>query len=141
MSDSGLKWTPPAIQQFYEILAQTGNVTRACAAVGVSRASAYKTREEDEYFRELWADALEVFYDNLEEVAARRAQDGWDEPVYYKGAVCGTRRRYSDRLMEFLLRGGRPDKYKDRAEVQQHHSGGAVVQIVHMDNGRDDGEK
>lgn len=131
------EWTPEKAQKFFAVLADTGNVSRACTAVGMSRSGAYNLRSGDEYFSRLWDEALEVFTDNLEEEAFKRAFEGWDEPVFYKGKQCGAKRRKSDRLMEFLLRGNRPEKYKDRAEIQQHHSGGATVRIVHMDNGRE----
>jgi hypothetical protein len=63
-----------------------------------------------------FADAHEHACDSLEVEARWRATDGVDEPVFYKGEVCGTVRRYSDTQLIFLLKGAMPEKYKDRVE-------------------------
>lgn len=47
--------------------------------------------------------------------AHRRAVKGWKEPVYYKGIECGTIRRFSDRLLELLLKADNP-KYRDQGQ-------------------------
>ena len=49
-----------------------------------------------------------------EDEAVRRAHDGVDEPVFYQGKACGVVRKYSDTLLIFLLKGRRPEKYRDR---------------------------
>jgi hypothetical protein len=54
----------------------------------------------------------------MEDEAMRRAVDGWDEPVYQKGEQVGVVRKYSDSLLALLLRGRRPDVYRDNAQVQ-----------------------
>lgn len=53
----------------------------------------------------------------METVAIARASEGWLEPVYYQGVVCGHVRRFSDGLMQFLLRGLLPDKYGNKTEI------------------------
>jgi hypothetical protein len=61
----------------------------------------------------------------LESEARRRAVDGVDEPVFHKGRICGTVRKYSDALLMFLLRGNAPEKYKEGVTV-----GGNGAQII-----------
>jgi hypothetical protein len=39
------------------------------------------------------------------------------QPVFYQGKVCGEIRKYSDRMLELLLRSHRPEKYRDRQEL------------------------
>lgn len=51
----------------------------------------------------------------LEQEAYRRAVEGVEEPVYQGGELVGTVRRYSDKLLEFLLRGRRPQVYRENA--------------------------
>lgn len=46
-----------------------------------------------------------------EEEAHRRAVEGWDEGVYFKGELCGQERKFSDRLLELLLKADNP-KYR-----------------------------
>ena len=45
--------------------------------------------------------------DTAREEAMRRVFDGVEEPVFQKGAVVGTRRKYSDRLLIEWLKNGR----------------------------------
>jgi hypothetical protein len=42
-------------------------------------------------------------YMRWEEEAARRAVEGWEEPVFWNGRQIGTRRRFSDSLLIFLF--------------------------------------
>jgi hypothetical protein len=58
--------------------------------------------------------------------ADRRAMEGWDEPIVWRGEVTGEIRRYSDRLLELQLRAGDPEKYG--------HPGGAGG-AVNVNNG------
>ena len=60
---------------------------------------------------------MENAADLLEEEARRRAHDGVDEPVWFQGVQCGTVRKYSDTLLIFLLKGAKPDKYRERSSV------------------------
>ena len=51
----------------------------------------------------MWDEALDRSADALEEEARRRAFEGVDEPMYYKGEQIGTTKKYSDVLIMFLL--------------------------------------
>jgi hypothetical protein len=42
--------------------------------------------------------------DALEREAWRRAVEGFDEPVHYQGEVVGYVKKYSDRMLELLLK-------------------------------------
>ncbi len=107
-----------------------GNVTLAAKAAGIDRATVYVWRNGkagrenshgDEAFRSAEAMAKEMAADRLEEEAWRRAVEGVEEPVgFYKGEPGAYVRRYSDTLLIFLLKGLRPEKYRERYE----HSGG-----------------
>ncbi len=57
--------------------------------------------------------------DLLESEAYKRAVHGWNEPVgWYMGQAGGMVRKYSDVLLIFLLKGIRPDKYRERVELR-----------------------
>jgi very-short-patch-repair endonuclease len=88
------------------------NIRHACIAADISRSAAYKRRETDDEFRLAWDEAIENAADLL-------------EGVYWKRAV-----EQSDRALEFLLKAARPEKYRERSEVQAKHSG--AVEHVHM---------
>jgi hypothetical protein len=81
----------------------------------------YVTREKDPEFAAAWEEALEEATDLLEEEARRRAHDGYEEPVYYKGTQCGVITRYSDQLMITLLKAHRPAKFREN--IRQELSG------------------
>ena len=57
--------------------------------------------------------AREGAADTLEAEARRRAIEGVEEPVFHKGEQVGTLRKYSDVLLIFLLKGARPERYRD----------------------------
>ena len=57
--------------------------------------------------------AREEAADTLEAEARRRAIEGVEEPVFHKGERVGTVRKHSDLLLIFLLKGARPQKFRD----------------------------
>ena len=63
--------------------------------------------------------ALEEATDLLEAEARRRALTGIDEPVFYKGKVVGSTKKYSRPLLMFLLEAHRPQKFRDGVKVEQ----------------------
>jgi len=117
-----VKVTPEKKAAFCAALAASGgNVTRACEAIDVARLTAYRWRADDETFAADWDEAKVIGLEALEDEATRRAFEGTQKPVYYLGAQVGTIREYSDTLAIFLLKGGKPDKYRDNAKIE--HSG------------------
>lgn len=99
---------------FLEAFAKTGIISKAAEIVGVSRMTVWRRRSSSEAFAKAFEDAQEQAADTLEAEAWRRAHDGVDEPQFYKGDVCGHVRKYSDNLMMFMLKGMRPEKYRER---------------------------
>ncbi len=65
-----------------------------------------------------WAEALREACDILEGEAWRRAVQGVERPIHYQGAQVDTIREYSDTLLIFLLKGARPEKYRERFEMR-----------------------
>ena len=108
-------WKPA----FIEMLRATGNVTRAAKHAGRSRNQAYHVRRHSEDFTAQWDEALEEGTDLLEAEARRRAVTGIDKPVFYKGEVVGSITKYSDKLLMFLLKAHRPQKFRDGGKVKQ----------------------
>jgi hypothetical protein len=111
--------TPEKGEKFLKKLRETGgNVSRACKAEGIGRRTAYEWRAADEAFARAWDEAVEAGLDDLEQEAYRRAFKGTRKPVYQKGACVGYIREYSDTLTIFLLKGGRPEKFRERFDVE-----------------------
>lgn len=118
-----------AQNKFLNTLALTGNVTRAADEAGVNRRTAYEWREGWPEFAAAWRDAIEQATDALEAEARRRAVEGWDEPVFHKGERTGVIRKYSDRMLEILLKGHRPAFRESRLELTGPN-GAPIAQTV-----------
>lgn len=115
---------------FLAALATTGNISRAAAAAGVHRMTHYDWLEQDadgSYAAAVAAAEAEAA-DLLEAEARRRALEGWDEAVYWRGREVGATRKYSDTLLIFLLKGARPEKYRE-------NSGGSSIAINNASGG------
>lgn len=112
---------------FLDALAQTANVSAACKAAKVPRRTAYDWKDADPEFRKAWDAALELGTDALEDEAVRRAHEGTLKPVYQGGKKVGTIREYSDTLLIFMLKGRRPDRFKDRMAAEHTGKGGGPI--------------
>lgn len=131
------RWTDTRREKFLQHLRETGNVTVAARAVGFSRSRVYMIKDEDPTFAQEWENAEREAADLLEKEAYRRAVEGVDEPVFYQGIMVSTIRKYSDALLTLLLKGTKPEKFRERFE----HSGpeGKPLELVKVylpDNGR-----
>ncbi len=101
---------------FLKVLAKTGCVSASAKACGYQDTSTLQAfRRDNDDFADEWADAADAGADVLIEEARRRAVDGVLDPVFFKGAIVGHVRKYSDPLLQMLLRGARPDTYRENA--------------------------
>ena len=121
------KVTPERLAAFCGALANAGIVARACEAVGITRQTAYRWREEDPEFRDAWDKALEVGITALEDEAHRRAFEGVDEPVFHLGQQTSSMKKYSDTLAIFLLNAHRPERFRENVN---HNHMGSVTYVV-----------
>ena len=121
------KLTPEKRVKFLEILATTANVTRAAEVVDMARGYMYEIRHADSEFKEAWDAAVQLGTCALEDEAARRASEGWDEPVFYQGAKCGVIRKFSDTLLIFLLK-ARDPKFRERNHLELTGKDGGPIQ-------------
>src|SRR4051794_13562219 len=115
LPDHRADWRPA----FLAALGQTCNVVSACRAAQVSRRTAYYHREKYPRFRDAWDDAIDDAVDLMEAEARRRAVEGTERPVFYKGKQVGAIREYSDTLLIFLLKAHRPEKYRDNFDLKK----------------------
>lgn len=117
-------------EEFLEHLRTTANVSDSALKINVSRTALYERRDKDPAFKADWDKAVELGTDALEDEGVRRAKDGVTKPVFYKGMICGGVQEYSDTLLMFMLKGRRPEKFKDRNEVTGKDGEPLTVQIV-----------
>lgn len=106
-------WTEERQRAFIAALAESGCVTEACQAVGMSSQSAYRLRRDFEArgFRHAWEAALDYAVRRLSDAAFSRAIHGVPVPHYYQGEVVGEHRRFDEKLTMFLLRYRDPMRY------------------------------
>lgn len=112
---------------FIESMRQYGIVTVAADYAGITRQSAHKWRRLDKAFAAQWKEAKSISFGLLEKAANERARVGWEEEVYGKGGYVGTRKRYSDTILMFLMKAGNKKRYGDSHTVQQNISGSLGV--------------
>jgi hypothetical protein len=103
----------PKKRAFLVAYAETGSIPQACEACKIHRSSEWLWRS-DAAFVEAKAVAWQLAAEKLEAEAFRRAHDGVEEPVYQGGAEVGRVRKYSDTLLIFLLKGAKPNTYRDQ---------------------------
>lgn len=98
-----------------------GNISRACRDAGIGRSSFYRWTEHDAAFSAAFRVAGEEAVEALEAEARRRAVEGVvrESGVYHQGTLIATEveTKYSDTLLIFLLKGLRPEKYRERTDV------------------------
>lgn len=103
--------------RFLDSFLETANVSRACRVASINRATHYDWLASDPEYAEAFREAEEHAADLLEAEARRRAVEGVEEPAgWYQGKPGGTVTKYSDTLLIFLLKGARPEKYRERIE-------------------------
>ncbi len=122
--------TPEKDAAFLDTLRDGASVSASCLAAAYGRASVYEWREADEAFKAAWDDAADEGTDRMEDEAYRRAVRGTTKPVFQGGKRVGEVQEFSDTLMIFMLKGRRPEKFKDRSTVDMNAK-------VHVDAGSD----
>lgn len=111
---------------FLAAYAETCSIAKAAMAAEMSRHNHYRWIEENEEYAASFRAAKEKAADALEDEAVRRAYEGVEKPV----TVAGEReviREYDTTLLIFLLKGMRPDKYRENRNVYMSGGSGGPV--------------
>ncbi len=118
MEPATLEWPAnlePWMVRFLNALAFRPVKIFAIKSARVSNYIVDQARENNPTFKECYAKAMEGGWDRVEEAAHIRAVDGVEKAIFDRnGQVIGTEVKYSDGLAELLLRGNRPEKYRDK---------------------------
>lgn len=132
--------TRDAREVFLDHLRKTSNISQSASIALVERKTVYRWREADPAFAAAWDDAIDEATDMLEAEARRRAIEGDEEYVVSMGQLVKdpktgeylTTRKRSDGLMTLLLKAHRPEKFRERYDVQQ--SGNITMNITQDDD-------
>ncbi len=139
---------------FLAALRSCGVVLDACAAAGIDRSTPYVRKKADPDFAAAWAEAAEDATDLLVREARRRAVEGVRRLKFHQGELIRIQatdpkgkplvkngepvmvpyveHEYSDTLLMFLIKGERPEKYRDNHKVDLRVEGevAAVTEVV-----------
>jgi hypothetical protein len=137
-------FTPERRELFLQVLADTCSPKAACAVVGIARSSAYYHREHDVDFKLAWDRCIDPALDAVLEESYRRAVVGHEEPVIHAGQVSkavdpktGEERpltvtKYSDRLLEILMKWRYGDQLADKLRVRVEDTGLSAEALLAM---------
>lgn len=109
--------TPMRIKRFIEAIRTGSEPPEAAEFAGVKLGHMRSLRRTDVNMAAMWTQAEDESGDHLVQEARRRAIDGWEEPIVYRGEVIGHKRVYSDRLLELLLK-ARVPAFADKQKLE-----------------------
>ena len=131
----------PAIE-FCQLLQESGSISTACAYIRKHYPTLRLTQAVIDDYRTLIPSfgeqvdfAIEMFNAKLENAAVERAVEGVDEPVFYQGCECRSKKKYSDDLLKFLMQANNPSKY-GKADGKGN-AAPIVVQIANFQQSED----
>lgn len=103
-------------RKFLKALSETGSVSKACSAVGISRMTAYQHRQKHNAFAERWELALAKATASFEELYHDRVREG-DEVTEYDSDGNVTKRtiKKAAKPVESVLKTLDPDKYAPKS--------------------------
>ena len=113
---------------FLRLYAEKGNITKSCEAAEIGRQTYYDWMNEDSEFAGKFKIADQIFCDSLEAEMDRRAKEGIDKPIYYKGERVDTIKEYSDVLLIVRAKAKMPEKYRERSDTSI--SGKVTFEVV-----------
>lgn len=130
--ESGTAWLEtykivhPQKRTFLLAYASGRTIARACDVADVGRQTHYDwlnhEHDERDAYRLAFDEAKERRFEVLEQEARRRAVEGCATPIFDKeGNQIGTELEYSDVLLIFLMKGSKPEIYRDN--VKHEHTG------------------
>ncbi len=111
------KFPPAAYENFFRILAKTGNRAAAAAACGVHRTTISRRVVQDPKFKEGLEQAKAMFVATLEAEALRRGVDGVTQTKPGPGNTSYEVTTYSDALLLHMLKKADPAKHGDKIQV------------------------
>lgn len=118
-------WSKTKEAKFLTVLAETCNVTLACAETGVSTNAVYKRRKKNAAFRAAWAEAIAVAYRRLELMLLERSFNGTEKVVTRKDGSEERVREYPNNIAIQLLK-----MHRDTAvAAETEHAPEAVAEL------------
>lgn len=103
--------------EFLKVFISTSSLAEATRILGFPKGCHGRWMAKyPEYVEEFYL-ARDAIADSLEAEAIRRARDGYERPIFQGGVEVGRETVYSDSLLSLLLKGFKPDRYRERVSV------------------------
>lgn len=99
-----VRFTPERKRLFLERLRETGLAKTCCLELGIAYTAVDAAKRNDPDFAAAYEEAWELYLESIEGEVRRRAFDGVDEPVFFKGKLVGWRTIKSDALLLALAK-------------------------------------
>lgn len=115
---------------FLNYLLAWGVKWQAAAVAGVSMDTVMRFRKANPEFARDEISAEEFFKERLEQIALKRATEGWIEPVFGKDGQVGTIRKFDNGLLQFMLKHRVPERYRDKVELQSNIPTGSLLVAI-----------
>lgn len=115
---------------FLEAYITCATITHAARMAKIAKQTHYDWIAGDKEYQLAFAEAEIAATDALIKEARRRAVQGVEEPIFYKGEVVKTVQKYSDNLLMFLIKGALPEVYRERYEFS---GGPKPIQFIGYD--------
>lgn len=113
--------TPENDDIFFEVFAESANISEACRVTGYARTSVYEWRDKYPEFAKRWQDSEARATEKLEYALFKRATEGVTrrDPIVWQGEIVAHKEvtEYSDTAAIFLLKARNPEKYRERIDV------------------------
>ena len=131
---STLVFTPEKRSKFCDELAGCGNMARAAMACGVTTTTVRQHMQDDRTFADAVQLAKDAFASDVEAELVRRAMEGiTDYKLDNKGNIVLKIKKYSDRLLELLIKKTNPE-YADKSQLDVNVKGGLLVLTATKEN-------
>lgn len=120
--------TVDLLEKYIERVKAHGSLTRAAREVHITSRAIEQYANVDPTFADLQRDAVDAYNESVEKAVHDHAVEGIEEPVYQMGKLVGTKKVYSERLLELLAKRRMPE-YRDKQQpvVDVRIEGGVVV--------------
>jgi hypothetical protein len=105
-------------KEFLRLFREEISIAATCRRMNITKNCNFHWCHRDPEFVRAMTRAREDVADNLAAESLRRAYTGILEDVYYRGSVIGQKRRYSDRMLIFLLKWLLPEKYGNGSRAE-----------------------
>jgi len=115
------------MELFWQAMSETLNIKESCRIAEIDMVTYYNHKKKNpEEFEKKFEECKFSYRERLRTEVLRRACEGVEEPVFYRGEICGKIRKYSDNLLMFELKRWDAKYATERREISG--AGGGPIQ-------------